>query len=309
MIDTNANNKFLLGDLRGTEILDQLGQKINIHQVPLFLEPDNHNTHHDTGGSGTLATFGDLKGILTATHVIAPYRDKSKEKAIYIPCIPTQRKDAFRKIKVPFINIITIDDLWAFNISLRSWDERRLDIAFVQLDENTFIQLVNMAYKKPYDLKDSYHKYQSNKQLYLSNNDHTWSGIIYGHPREGAETINEVRFLKYSGPCIGGAEFSHVTKTLKVPIKEYKGLIPDLLFMERGTSLDDLPASFSGASGAGSWFFALNQKWESEIFLAGVFVCADLNNDNQDKKLYSRGPKSLYEIFCDYLNQNPKNKN
>lgn len=293
--------QFQLAKLRETEIFYQLSQEFN-HQVPVFLEP-SEDIH---GGSGTISTFGILRGILVPSHVVANCKKKLNEKFIYVG-IETMKTDVnifFKKEKISFIDILTIDDLNALGRS--KWNKKALDISFILLDEYNYFQLINISNKKPIDLQEFCIQYKKDKQLYTANINNEWLGIMYGHPRKDAKYDNDKELIRldHSVPYIGGPEFLPNKDKLKVPNKKYKGLSTDLVSIKIGPSRDYLPNDFSGASGGGLWLIVFDQNYKIvERFFGGIFVYAYNNENNKDEELYFRGPLSLYEIFCKYLEE------
>src|ERR1700733_7776024 len=59
-------NSIRLKEIKGTEAYNSFCREIYSHTLPLYIERDD-----EAGGSGTLVTYGPLKGILTAPHAIA----------------------------------------------------------------------------------------------------------------------------------------------------------------------------------------------------------------------------------------------
>lgn len=292
-----------LGELRNTDILAKITQELKEHQVTLFLEPGLSNI----GGTGTVAIFDTLKGILTAAHVLAYFGDKEKNKVIYV-ALQSPDNDIFMKIEISFAKILTIDDLNA--CESKTWKDTRLDIAFIVLDDENFNKLTSFGNKKSVDLQNMSFEYMNSKDKYVSNDNRELIGIISGCPREKAHTISDndkaITHFPYSGNYLGGPLFKKTKEKLKVPTKSYKGLISDLVSIQIGKSEDDLPDSFAGASGGGMWLFSIKDDYShTKLFLGGIFVYANVQN-NKDEILVSRGPISLYEIFCKYLNEHLK---
>jgi hypothetical protein len=300
-----------LGELRDTtDVPNQILQLIRAHQVPLILEREDEIEIDN--GSGTLITYGNLKGILTAAHVVACTK-KAKSKFVKIPYLPVPNSDIVTALKIPFTKIITIDDLNAFE--KYSWKETRLDIAIIPIDEENYSILINQGQKKPLDLEKARYQYNANKQLYSSNDHRMLIGAIYAYPcldikkytaivPLGSHNVYDITEYLYSGPYFGGPIFEKTIKKLKVPTKGYKDLQPDLILMTIEGSEDTLPDDFAGGSGGGLWLISLNETLKiKDLFLGGIFVSTTQDEDGKDCKLYSRGPQSLYEIFCKHLDE------
>jgi hypothetical protein len=290
-----------LGELRKTNIPTLIEKRINIHQVPLFTGP----TIDEQIGSGTLVSFGNTKGILTAAHVIAKLVQQ-KQNVIYVPYIP-KPNGTLDIGPVPFGKdlLITIDNLNDV-ASYLGWRKTWLDIALLRLNTDTYEKLIAIG-KKPADLQASYIQYNTDKQKYGSNENLEWLGVMHGCPgeKENSPEINPNRIeLFYSGSYIGGPEYETVQNKLDVIIRDYNK-IPDLISMTIKSTTDRLPRDFEGASGGAFWKTALHKDKNGnikidELFLGGVFVCAT-QNKKRTLKLFCRGPKSLYDVFCNFL--------
>lgn len=304
-----------LGELRNNPIIELMKEIIRTHQVSIFLNPDTPTSNNPKeneidlkGGSGTLIKYKNLKGILTATHVICNSADPSgivacfdKRKSIYtlLPNESLSKNDEkiYIKKQINIIDILTIDDIPA--CSNPKWEEKKLDISLLLLTDEDFNQIVIHGNKKAIDLEKSQDKFKLNKFEYLK--EQNWIGAIYGFARADC-IIKDIRELKHDGLDLTGFKHGLCKNLLKVPNKKYKRLKADFFTHEIGDTLDILPVDYAGASGGGFWQIAINDRLEIvELFFSGIFVAEDKNKI--DRKLYSRGPISLYEIFCKYLDE------
>lgn len=291
-----------LGDLHGTEFVDVIGAAVDPHSVVIF---QALNDPIGAGGSGTLVQYKGIKGILTASHVIAPLKSK---RQIVLPCkLRPGTSDVWESIEVPVVHIFTIDDLDLY-VSFdpdKIWSENRLDISLVQIDDNIFDDIVTSWGKQPLDLAQMRDKYLEQEEQYWSPlHKHDWTWVIAGAPREGCGLIEkDVNFFPHASVYIGGGRTQLRSGTLQDVQPHYKNKDVDIIETPLGPTQDILPKNFAGCSGGGIYQIRAAQVDDrfkiDDLLLAGVFVAG-----NEGKGLlYSRGPIALYDIFCDFLDR------
>lgn len=290
-----------LGQLRGTEFTEVIGRAIDPHSIVLFYAL---NDTTGSGGSGTLVCYKGIKGILTASHVVAHLHNNY----VCLPCfLRAGTTDVWEITAVSFCRILTIDDL---NLYLSpewkdNWSENGLDISLIQLEDHTFNEIIRISGKLPLNLAEMQKKYLTHDTKYWApENKHNWTWTIAGTPREDCELIeNNVNFFPYRSVFIGGGETKLRTDTLQNVQLPYKGLEVDIIETNLGPTLDKLPKDFSGASGGGVYQTSERQTGDhfkiEEILLAGVFVAGN----EEEGRLYSRGHIALYDIFCNFLDR------
>lgn len=292
-------------ELRKKGIQEAIGKTIEPFSVVLFYSP---NDPQGAGGSGTLVTYKGIVGILTASHVVAPFSDR---KTIFLPCcLRFGTIDVWETVEVPFCRILSMDD---FNLySHPEWSEDGLDIALIQFENNIFYDILRSWQKTPIDLNEMKNRYIFCGQKYWSSeNASDWSWPIAGTPREGCRLMHDesdlssknVNFFPNAGVYIGGGECKLKQNTLQKVISKYRGTDADLIVSQIGPTEDFLPSDFSGMSGGGCYQIRgrlIDDKYAvDEFLLAGIFVAG---NENEGW-LYSRGHISLYEIFCKFLDE------
>jgi hypothetical protein len=289
-----------LGSLRNTEFPKMIGGALEPHSVVIFYAP---NDSKGSGGSGTLIHYKGINGILTASHVIAPFSNK---RTVFLPCILREgTSDVWEVIEAPFCRILTIDDLNLYSNTeeTKDWSENGLDIALIQFEDSIFDEIIRLWHKQPLDLAEMRLKYLSHDAKYWSpENKHDWTWTIAGTPREDCGLIEkDVNYFPHSSVYIGGGETLLRTDTLQNVASPFNGLDVDIIETQLGPTLDKLPKDFSGASGGGVYQTSERQIGDQfkieEILLAGVFVAGD----EEAGLLYSRGHIALYDIFCKFL--------
>lgn len=289
-----------LGSLRNTEFTKIIGEALEPHSVVIFYAT---NDSRGAGGSGTLIHYKGIKGILTASHVIAPFSNK---RTVFLPCILREgTADVWEVLEAPFCRILTIDDLNLYSTPewIEEWSENGLDISLIQFEDRIFDDIVRLWHKQPLDLDEMRAKYLSHDAKYWSpQHKHDWTWTIAGTPREDCGLIEkDVNFFPHAGLYIGGGETVLRTNTLQNVASPFKGLEVDIIETQLGPTEDKLPKDFSGASGGGVYQTSERQTGElfkiEEILLAGVFVAGN----EEAGWLYSRGHIGLYDIFCKFL--------
>ena len=288
------------GDLEDISASELIGKALEPHSAVIFYSQYDPS---GAGGSGTLVHYKGIKGILTASHVVAPFSESS---TIFLPCILRSGTiDVWDVIEVPFIRILTIDD---FNFYLEPgwidrWSEQGLDISFIQIEDHIFSDILNQRQKKSLDLGEMRARYFSKEFKYWSpENKHNWIWTMVGTPREGCGFIEKDVSSFCHGPVFhGGGETKLRLNTLQNVQQPFQGLDVDIIETQIGSTLDILPRDFSGASGGGIYQTLgrlINGQFKiEEILLSGVFVAG-----NEEKGLlFSRGHIALYDIFCRFL--------
>ena len=267
-----------LGELRDTPVPKLIGEALESHSVVIFYSQDDPT---GAGGSGTLIHYKGVKGILTASHVIAPF---SKRRTIFLPCILRQGTiDVWEVVEVPFSRILTIDNL---NIYLTPkwidrWPENGLDISLIQIHDYIFDDILSHWHKQSLDLAEMRTRYFSQEAKYWSpENKHNWTWTIVGTPREGCRLIEkDVNYFCHGSVYLGGGETKLRFNTLQNVQQSFQGLDVDIIETQLGTTLDILPRDFSGASGGGIYKTSqrqINDQFKIEEFLlSGVFVAGN----------------------------------
>jgi len=288
-----SSNTMLLSDLRDTKLFNDLACQLRMHSLPISLVP-----YLGVGGSGTLARYKSLFGILTATHVLANHLET---REIFAPFVPTENPYTFLNEKVPVKRILFLET--AYGIGLlkahdKFWPDDTLDICFIEIEEEVFQGIIQKSFKKPIDLLNYQKKYSTNFEAYCcANNDWTWA--FEGSPRLDAHQNNDnILISRFDGCYLSGGEY--VTTPLIHVVPSFDRTA-DLCIHHLGLTKDLLPTTFGGASGAGVWQVRFEGdngivKGIHELFFSGVLVA-----ESQDA-LMSRGPNSLYDIFLPYLN-------
>jgi len=188
-----------LGDLRNTGFTEIIGKAIEPYSVVIFYAPDDAR---GSGGSGTLVNYKGIKGILTASHVVAPFRNK---RTIFLPCLLREGTiDIWEVAEAPFSQILTIDDLTLYETPewLDEWSENGLDISLIQFEDRIFDEIVKQWQKQPLDLAGMRKKYFSQVAKYWAPQyKHNWTWTIAGTPRVIAGSLFEnpqIKILRYT---------------------------------------------------------------------------------------------------------------
>lgn len=293
----------ILAEIRGTPIQNLISKKVFKHTTALF-STDDQSLFEQGSGSGTLATYKGLKGILTAAHVAAHFQHLSYLVLPY--SLRDGSKDTWLIKKVPYLDILHIDNLDALleiEEKERAWDKDFLDIAFITIADDVFDALIAQSTKIPLPLDVYSQKYKGNKKDFSSpariNN---WFWPIGGSPREESGRSQKdpsVLEFKYGDVFFSGGIIEREMFALQKIREKYQGYDADLIKSPLGPTKDALPQSYGGMSGGGAFQVKLEEinghKNISDFMFAGVFVADD------GKYLVSRGPVSLYEVFCEYL--------
>ena len=291
-----------LGSLRDTGFTKIIGETLETHTVVIFYA---QNDTRGAGGSGTLIHYKGIKGILTASHVIAPFKNK---KYIFLPCLlRPETTDVWGVIGAPFCRILTIDnlDLYLSPEWMEAWSENGLDISLIQFEDHIFDNILKMWGKRSLDLVEMRQKYLSHEGKYWSpDHKHDWTWTIAGRPREGCGLIEkDVNYFPHAGVYIGGGETKLRTDTLQNVLLNFKGSAVDIIETQLGPTEDKLPQDFSGCSGGGMYQTRERQTDDQfaieEMLLAGVFVAGN----EKAGWLYSRGHMALYDVFCRFLDE------
>lgn len=289
-----------LESLRGTEFTEVIGKTLEPHTVVIFYAP---NDPTGAGGSGTLIHYKGIKGILTASHVVAPFRNK---KQVFLPCLlRLGTTDVWEVIGARFLRILTIDDLELYSSPewIETWSENGLDISLIQFEDEIFDDIIRLWGKQPLDLAEMRQKYLSHEEKYWSpSHKQDWTWTIAGTPREDCGLIeNDVNYFPHAGVYIGGGETKLRTDTLQNVHPLFKGEAVDVIETQLGPTKDKLPQDFSGCSGGGMYQTRERQIGDQfkieEMLLAGVFVAGN----EKAGWLRSRGHLALYDVFCHFL--------
>jgi hypothetical protein len=290
-----------LGDLRNTQFTEVIGKAIEPHSIVIFYALNDLNA---SGGSGTLVNYKGIKGILTASHVVAYLQGKH----VCLPCsLRVGTADIWEITPIPFCRILTIDNL---NLYLtpewkENWSENGLDISLIQLEDRIFDQIVRTSGKQPLDLAEMRAKYLSHDAKYWApENKHNWTWTIAGTPREDCGLIEkDVNFFPHASMYIGGGKTKLRTETLQNIEFPFRGREVDIIETQLGPTQDKLSKDFSGASGGGVYQNSERQTGDQfkieEILLVGVFVAGN----EEEGRLCSRGHIALYDIFCEFLDK------
>lgn len=287
--------QFKLEEIRNTPIKRFIGESLEFHNAVIFYALDDPT---GAGGSGILAHYNGIKGILTASHVVAPFKDKKK---IFLPCfLRPKTSDIWDIDGVPFIKILTMDDLNLYLKLGKNWSENGLDIAFVQIEDNIFENIVRKWNKKALNLAEMRKKYFSQEVEYWApENKHNWIWTIVGTPREGCKLIQkDINYFPHGSTFVGGGQTKLRNNTLQKVCSPFKGINVDIIEFPLGPTKDILPRDFSGASGGGIYQIRVDDQFEiRDVLLSGVFVAGNENTGT----LYGRGHVALYDIFCKFL--------
>ncbi len=289
---------FALSALRGRPVYTELAEKCRAQSILISSVPNLA-----AGGSGTLATYKNLCGILSATHVFA---DEINTTMIYSPLEKTNNPTIYLNTPIRIKKVIYLETAEGIKaLQGKRWAEETLDICFIQLDPDLFTHLLEISGKKAVDLSKEQEKFSKDFQkYYYSDQNNIWSWAVDGSPREGAchntQGILESRFdgLYVCGGSMKGETYKTQPLTLVLPPYDSYA---DLICHDLGTTIDLLPDKFGGISGGGMWqiaFSGMNGIPEKidEMFFSGVCV-----SGIPGKCLYSRGPSALYDIFLKYL--------
>jgi len=287
--------KMYLGDLRTEPVFAKIEQLVSQHNIYLFLSKNNVLEYV---GSGTLCTFIGLKGIITAAHVLQPICKKISEyeKAIYIRHSIT----ATDYTKITWDRVKSLDD-WELLDPRSGWSEKNLDIAFIELGDEVFANLINENKKCAVDIDAFIKTYNLNpSEFNNTSNYNNWIWAISGVTKEDFDLFtNEKRTIK-NETFLGGPDKiirCKLKRTARIFTK-YKNAQTDLIVIPIKGTEDVLPFFYNCLSGAGVWQIRLNENLEiAELFFCGVFVAAS----EKKSKLYARGHISLYSVFCKFL--------
>lgn len=281
-----------LGSLRNTAVYDTLKQQLRKHSLPISGLPQL-----GSGGTGTLVKYNGISGILTATHVIADFLDT---REIFAPFIATEDPTFFINGRIPikkFHYLDTEQGLQKLRENAR-YSEDFFDICMIELDEDVVDNILKQSKKQIVDLSVYKSKYENNFDYYCCS-DNDWCWAVDGAPREDAVQDNDnILHSRYDGLYVSGGAYRTNFPTY-VPAKY--SMSADLGVHQLGPTLDSLPCSFRGISGAGVWQVAFEGNDGrptaiQELFFSGIIVC-----EVTQEKLISRGPSSLYDIFLSYL--------
>ena len=300
---TSYIRPMLLAEIRGTPIQNLISKTVFKHTTVLF-PTDDQSLFEQGSGSGTLTVYKGLKGILTAAHVAANFQHLPH---LFLPySLLNGTKDTWLIKRVPYLDILHIDNLNALlEIQEKGfvWDNDFLDIAFITIADDVFDALIVKSGKMPIQLDVYAQKYKANKKHFLSpNRINDWFWPIGGSPREESGRSQKdpsILQFKYGDVFFSGGIIEHEIFALKKVKEKYQGYDADLIKSPLGPTKDALPQSYDGMSGGGLFQGKLEEinghKNISDFMFAGVFVA-----DNGEY-LVSRGPVSLYEVFCEYL--------
>lgn len=289
---TASSQQFALSQLRGTKLFAYLEERFRKHSLLI-----SATSNLQLGGSGVLATYKELNGILTATHVVSPNIDT---KTIFSPIIRTPDPTLVFNCQFPIHRILKIESTKGIELLSASkgrWHEDTLDICFIQLEDPVFKIVIEMSGKEAIDLFQERLRFLTCSEKFWEEQNRTnWTWAFYGAPREEAShDASMILHSKHDGLYLSGGLYK-LQHILKHVLPEYENTPVDICEHELGPTQDFLPSSFGGASGGGVWLISLKTLEEiNEVFFAGVFVSETKNI------LYSRGPISLYEVFIPYL--------
>lgn len=297
---------FALSALREQPVYLELAERCRAQSVLI-----SHTPNLKEGGSGTFATYKNLCGILSATHVFA---NDINTTVIYSPLQKTNNPTIYLNIPIQIKKVIYLETTEGTKALQGEYSaEETLDICFIQLDPDLFNHLLEISGKKPVDLSKEQEKFSKNfEKYYYSDQNNIWSWAVDGAPREGAfhnnQGILESRFdgLYVCGGSMKGETYKTQPLTLVIPPYNSSA---DLICHDLGTTTDLLPDKFGGISGGGMWQVAFSgmdgiPEKIDEMFFSGVCV-----SGIPGKCLYSRGPSALYDVFLQYLNRFCKDGN
>jgi hypothetical protein len=289
---------FALSALRGQPVYIELAERCRAQSILISSIPNLGD-----GGSGTFATYKNLCGIISATHVFADYIDTPM---IFSPLQKTDNPTIFLNTPIRIKKIIYLETAEGIKaLQGKYWPEEALDICFIQLDPDLFSHLLEISEKKAVDLSKERAKYSKDPQkYYYSDQNDIWSWAVDGAPREGAfhnnQGILESRFdgLYVCGGSMQGGTYKTQPLTLVLPSYDS---FADLICHDLGTTTDLLPDKFGGISGGGMWQLAFSgtngiPEKIDEMFFSGICV-----SGIPGECLYSRGPSALYDVFLKYL--------
>ncbi len=287
-----SSNTMTLSSLRGTPVYDALARRLRAHSLVISPLP-----YLGFGGSGTLVKYKDKVGILTATHVIMNHLDS---REIFAPFHATEDPRIFYSDRIPIKKIIYLDTEPGLKelTQTDSYPEDTLDICLIELDTEILENVLLKSGKKAVNLSVYRDKYTNNFDFYCcSNNDWCWA--MDGAPRENVkQDDNNILQSRYDGLYVSGGYYR---STPLVHVLPSFAQTTDLCVHQLGPTLDSLPNSFAGISGAGVWQVAFEGDDGTpttihELFFSGVVVCEVVQ-----EKLVSRGPTSLYDVFLSYI--------
>ena len=176
---------FALSALRGQTIYTELAERCRAQSILISSIPNLAG-----GGSGTFATYKNLCGIISATHVFADHIDAPM---IFSPLQKTDNPTIFLNIPIKIKKIIYLETVEGIKaLQGKYWAEETLDICFIQLDRDLFTHLLKISGKKAVDLSKEQEKFSKDFQkYYYSDQNNIWSWAVDGAPREGAFHNNQ----------------------------------------------------------------------------------------------------------------------
>lgn len=288
MTNSNATS---LGNLRGTPVYDSLAKQLRQYSLIISMSPNLC-----IGGSGTLVKYRNKTGILTATHIII---DNLDSQQIFAPYFATKDSTLFKNGPIPIKKFIYLENKQGLeNLKKIPYPLNTLDICLIELETDVFENVLEESGKKHIDLSVYKDKYINNFEHYCCSNNN-WCWAMDGAPRENVEHDDKnIVQSKNDGLFVSGG---HYQSTPLVDVQPSYDVMADLCIHELGPTLDPLPNDFHGISGAGVWQVAFRGNNGMiheihELFFSGILVSGIAK-----KKIESRGPTSLYEIFLRYI--------
>lgn len=294
------SEKISLGQLRGTKLHYDIERILRKSSVLFSTSPDLRY-----GGSGTLVTYKNTQGILTATHVVA---NSMNIKNFFSPLLQTNDPTLYLPIPFSIEKIILIESQEGISILTKNggYDlaAETLDICLLEISKPIFQKALEISGKVAVDLLQQQQKYLASPAYYWAPNDELiWSWGIYGFPREGTAHDSEgIVHSKNGGLYLSGGKYKLDTKLTHV-IPSFVEQETDICIHEFGPTKDALPNDFSGLSGGGVTQISLLRSKNGsieidEMLFAGVAVSGGL------EFLQSRGLIALYEVFTKHLDNN-----
>lgn len=289
---------FTLGNLRQTLAYAELASLCRNHSVMFSPTPNL-----EEGGSGTLALYKGLCGIISATHVMAKSIDA---RFIFSPLLKTPDPTLFLNVCIPIKRLLYLETPEGLRaLRENNWHSGTLDICFIELYPSVLDCLLHISGKYAVNLLEYKQSYLTRRDKYCSSeHNKDWCWAIDGAPREGAKHNDQLIFeskfdgLYVCGGAMQGSTYKTDPLTLVRPPFDSEA---DRGKHDLGPTADVIPDKFNGISGGGMWqvsFKGKNGAPESidEMFFSGICVAGI-----DQKHLSSRGPSALYEIFTAYL--------